>query len=92
MAGDVEEHAAGEQRGQARRIAGRRAEVTDMVRGVGPSYQWSSSPMVTWASASMCAPECVVEVMTSVMRPRCTSFGVGAHRFSAPARSRRGVR
>ncbi len=36
MAGDVEEHAAGEQRGQARRIADRRAEVTEMVRGVGP--------------------------------------------------------
>ena len=59
---------------------------------LAPPYQWSSSPIVMWASASMCAPECAVDVMTSVMQPSCTSFGVGAHRFSAPTRSPRGVR
>ena len=59
---------------------------------LAPPYQCASSPIVMWASASMCAPECIVALTTSVMHPRCTRFGAGAHRFSPPTCNPCGVR
>jgi hypothetical protein len=38
-------------------------------RGLPPPYQWSSSPMVTWASASTWAPLCDVALSSSAMYP-----------------------
>ena len=68
VAGDVEEHAAGERTGASlppSPTVGPRSPRCSVA--LPPPYQWSSSPIVMWASASTCAPLCDVAVITSAM-------------------------